>query len=184
MRFSSINVEGVNRAQSRYVLKELNSFGDENFDFDDFKAGYFKLLSDEAISEVLPETTFNEADSTFGLNLNVTIDDHPTFNLGGGLSTSVTSQLYGSMSYNHIGEVSQSFLLEGQVGKAYNNAQLLTRIQMATKVPMSFSLQLAYNNMNYYNTEYLFSATDKYTPALNKSIEFFGKLFCQQSCST
>jgi len=175
MRFSSINVEGVNRAQSRYVLKELNSFGDENFDFDDFKAGYFKLLSDEAISEVLPETTFNEADSTFGLNLNVTIDDHPTFNLGGGLSTSVTSQLYGSMSYNHIGEVSQSFLLEGQVGKAYNNAQLLTRLQMVTKVPMSFSLQLAYNNMNYYNTEYLFSATDKYTPALNKSIEFFGK---------
>lgn len=174
MSFGSIEVHGVNRTQSRYVLKELNSMDAETFDFNDFKSGYFKLLSDEAISEVLPTTTFNKADSTFRLDLNVNIDDHPTFNLGGGLSTSVTSQLYGSVSYNHIGKVSESFLLEGQVGKSYNNAQLLTRIQMATRVPMSFSLQLAYNNMNYFNSGYLFTS-DQYMPALNKSTEFFGK---------
>ena len=175
MVFTHVNVKGVNSAQQRYVLKELNSTGSERFDFNDFKSGYFKLLSDEAISEILPSTQFNAADSTFGLNLDVTIDDYPTFNLGGGLSTSITSQLYGSIQYNHIGEVSESFLLEGQVGKSYNNAQFLTSIQMATKVPMSFSLQLAYNNMNYFSSGYIYSS-DKYMPALNKSTEFFGKL--------
>jgi len=174
MLFSNVNVEGVNSAQQRYVLKELYSTGGEEFDFNDFKSGYFKLLSDEAISEIMPSTQFNESDSTFGLNLNVTIDDYPTFNLGGALSTSITSQLYGSIQYNHIGEASESYLLEGQVGKSYNNAQLLTRIQMATKVPMSFSLQFAYNNMNYFSSGYIYTS-DKYMPALNKCTEFFGK---------
>ena len=100
---------------------------------------------------------------------------YPTFSLGGGLSSSVSSQLYGSVSYSHIGEASESYLLEGQLGKAYNNAQLLTRIDMATRIPMSFSIQLAYNNMNYFKSGYIFSS-DKYMPALNKTVEFFGKI--------
>ena len=46
---------------------------------------------------------------------------------------------------------------------------------MATRIPMSFTVQLAYNNMNYFKSGYIFSS-DKYMPALNKTIEFFGKL--------
>ena len=175
MWFKRLNVYGLNSAQQRYVEKEFNPTGDELFDFENFKSGYFKLLSDDAVSEVLPETKFEPSDSTFTLNLNVSIDDHPTFSLGGGLSSSVSSQLYGSISYSHIGEASESYLLEGQLGKAYNNAQLLTRIDMATRIPMSFTVQLAYNNMNYFKSGYIFSS-DKYMPALNKTIEFFGKL--------
>lgn len=175
MLFNRVYVNGVNSAQRRYVVKEFNPTGDELFDYEDFKSGYFKLLSDDAVSEVLPETEFDPSDSTFTLNLNVSIDDHPTFSLGGGLSSSVSSQLYGSVSYSHIGEASESYLLEGQLGKAYNNAQLLTRIDMATRIPMSFSIQLAYNNMNYFKSGYIFSS-DKYMPALNKTVEFFGKI--------
>ena len=174
MWFNKLYVNGVNSAQQRYVAKEFNPTGNELFDFESFKSGYFKLLSDDAVSEVLPETQFDTSDSTFTLNLNVSIDDHPTFSLGGGLSSSVSSQLYGSVSYSHIGEASESYLLEGQLGKAYNNAQLLTRIDMATRIPMSFTMQLAYNNMNYFKSGYIFSS-DKYMPALNKTIEFFGK---------
>ncbi|MBO4560473.1 MAG: patatin-like phospholipase family protein [Bacteroidaceae bacterium] len=175
MWFNKVYVNGVNSAQQRYVVKEFNPTGNELFDFESFKSGYFKLLSDDAVSEVLPETVFDTSDSTFTLNLNVSIDDHPTFSLGGGLSSSVSSQLYGSVSYSHIGEASESYLLEGQLGKAYNNAQLLTRIDMATRIPMSLTLQMAYNNMNYFKSGYIFSS-DKYMPALNKTIEFFGKI--------
>ena len=173
--FRGVEVNGVNNAQRRYIKKELNATGDK-FSYEDFKSGYFKLLSDDAISEIIPTTEFSESDSTFTLNLNVKLDDHPTFSFGGGLSTSVSSQLYGSVSYNNIGEVAASYLLEGQFGRSYNNAQLLTRIDMATVIPMSLSVQLAYNNMNYFRSGAFIFSSDNYMPALNKEIEFFAKL--------
>ena len=172
--FNEVDVNGVNRAQKRYIQKELKAT-DGSFDFEDFKSGYFKLLSDDAISEIIPGTDYSESDSTFKLNLNVKLDDHPTFSLGGGLSTSVSSQLYGSVSYNHIGDASESYLLEGQLGRSYNNAQLLTRIDMATQIPMSFSIQLAYNSMNYFRSESFIFSSDKFMPALNKAEEYFVK---------
>ena len=175
LHFSDIEVNGVNQAQQRYIKKELNATGND-FSFQDFKYGYFKLLSDDAISEIIPTTDFTEADSTFTLKLNVKLDDHPTFSFGGGLSTSVSSQLYGSVSYSHIGEVSESYLLEGQFGRSYNNAQLTTRIDMAIAIPMSLSIQAGYNNMNYFRSGAFIFSSDKFNPAVNKTIEIFGKL--------
>ena len=175
LHFSDIEVHGVNQAQQRYIKKELNATGND-FSFQDFKYGYFKLLSDDAISEIIPTTDFTEADSTFTLKLNVKLDDHPTFSFGGGLSTSVSSQLYGSVSYSHIGEVSESYLLEGQFGRSYNNAQFTTRLDMAIAIPMSLSIQAGYNNMNYFRSGAFIFSSDKFNPAVNKTIEFFGKL--------
>ena len=173
--FRNVNISGVNNAQRRYIKKELNAT-DNKFDFEDFKSGYFKLLSDDAISEIIPTTDFLEEDSTFTLNLNVKLDDHPTFSFGGGLSTSVSSQLYAAASYSNIGEVSASYLVEGQFGRSYNNAQFTTRIDMATVIPMSLSVQLAYNNMNYFRSGAFIFSSDKFMPALNKKIEFFAKV--------
>ena len=173
--FHDIEVKGVNQAQQRYIKRELNAT-DNKFDYGDLKSGYFKLLSDDAISEIIPTTEFSEADSSFTLNIDVKLDDHPTFSFGGGLSTSVSSQLYGSVSYSHIGEVSESYLVEGQFGRSYNNAQLTTRIDMATVIPMSISIQAGYNNMNYFRSGAFIFSSDKFNPAFNKTIEFFGKV--------
>ena len=174
LKFSRIEVNGVNQAQQRYIKKEIKAEGGD-FSFENFKYGYFKLLSDDAISEIIPTTDYSQTDSTFTLKLNVKLDDHPTFSFGGGLSTSVSSQLYGSVSYSHIGEVSESYLLEGQFGRSYNNAQLTTRIDMAIDIPMSLSIQAGYNNMNYFRSGAFIFSSDKYNPAVNKTIEFFGK---------
>ena len=175
LRFRDVEVSGVNQAQKRYIQKELHASGN-SFGFEEFKAGYFKLLSDDAITEIVPNTTYSESDSTFGLDLKVTLDNYPTFYLGGGLSTSVSSQLYGSVAYNHIGEFSESYLLEGQLGRSYNNAQLFTRIDFPATIPMSLSIQIAFNNMNYFRSGSFMFSSDKYMPALNKTIEYFGKV--------
>ena len=175
MVFSSIEVSGVNSAQLRYISKEFNA-DKGKFDFEDFKMGYFKILSDEAIKKALPSTEMNPEDSTFNLKLDVTIDDHPTFDLGGCISSGNTSQLYGAVSYRHIGEASTTFNMEGQIGRVYNNAQFMMRNDLATRIPMALSLQFAYNNMNYFNSGTGFVSADNISPALNKEIEFFTKL--------
>ena len=172
--FIGVDVNGCSPVQQNYVRQEFNTDGDETFGFEDLKAGYFRLLSDEAFSDVMPRAVWSPADGAYRLGLDVSIDEHPTISLGGCLSTSISSQLYGGLSYRHISEASALYLLEGQAGKAYNNAQLLTRLELPTHVPMAFSIQFAYNNMNYFNSSYLFS--EDLMPALNKEIEFFSKL--------
>ena len=175
MIFSSIEVSGVNSAQRHYISKEINA-DKGRFDFEDFKMGYFKILSDEAIKKALPSTELNPEDSTFRLKLDVTIDDHPIFDLGGCISSGNTSQLYGAVSYRHIGEASTTFNMEGQIGRVYNNAQFMMRNDLATRIPMALSLQFAYNNMNYFNSGMGFISSDNISPALNKEIEFYSKL--------
>ena len=65
----------------------------EEFDYEQLKRGYFYLMSDDIIKEIIPKTEFNKLDSTYTLNLNVNINDNPMVDIGGALSTSFTSLL-------------------------------------------------------------------------------------------
>lgn len=173
-RFNEINVYGTrNKDQNEYIKRGIRMDQEDVFDYEQLKRGYFYLLSDDIIKEVIPKTEFNKSDSTYTLNLDVTLNDNPTVSVGGALSTSYTSQLYASLSYKQLGLQSVKYLLEGQIGKAYNNAQLTTRIELPIKVPVSFQFQFAYNNINYFRSNYIFKGD--LNPALNKESEFFVK---------
>lgn len=174
-RFKKINVTGTrNSEQSEYIKSGFKLDKDEEFDYEQLKRGYFYLLSDDIIKEIIPKTEFNSSDSTYTLNLDVNINDNPMIDIGGALSTSFTSQLYGAISYKMLDLQSVKYRLEGQIGKAYNNAQLTTQIELPIKVPISFQVQMAYNNINYFRSNYIFKGD--LNPALNKEIEFFTKL--------
>ncbi len=173
-RFNEINVYGTrNKDQNEYIKRGIRMDQENVFDYEQLKRGYFYLLSDDIIKEVIPKTEFNKSDSTYTLNLDVTLNDNPTVSVGGALSTSYTSQLYASLSYKQLGLQSVKYLLEGQIGKVYNNAQLTTQIELPIKVPVSFQFQFAYNNINYFRSNYIFKGD--LNPALNKESEFFVK---------
>ena len=173
-RFKKINVIGTKDSeQSEYIKMGFRLEKGEEFDYEQLKRGYFYLMSDDIIKEIIPKTEFNKLDSTYTLNLNVNINDNPMVDIGGALSTSFTSQLYGAISYKKLGLQSVKYRLEGQIGKAYNNAQLTTQIELPIRVPISFQAQFAYNNINYFRSNYLFKGD--LNPALNKEIEFFAK---------
>lgn len=171
--FKDIKVNGVSSVQADFIKSELKPENGNLFGFEQFKMGYFKLLSDDIINEVIPKTQFNPIDSTYTILLDVDIDENPMIHIGGGLSSSTSSQIYGAVSYKRMNEISVEYLLEGQMGRAYNNAQLLTRFDFAGKVPMAMSCQVAYNNMNYYKSNYVFE--DNGNPAINKEVEYFTK---------
>ena len=173
--FHDIQIEGVSDIQAEFIEREFRQDNSEgNFDYEGLKKGYFRLLSDNGIREIIPNTVYNPADSTFTLLLDVKLEDKPTIHIGGGLSTSSTSQLYAGLSYKHIGKYSIDCLLDGQVGRSYNDAQLTIRMDMARNISKALSLKIAYSNFNYYNQKYIFNNSDN--PAFNKDNEFFVKM--------
>lgn len=176
MVFRNIIVDGVSEHQAEFLEREFrqdNASG-EKFGFEELKRGYFRLLSDNGVKDIVPKASYNHADSTFSLILDVDLDDKMMLHLGGGLSTSSTSQLYAGISYKSVGNYSVDYLLDGQVGRAYNDAQFTIRLDMAKKTSKALSMKLAFSNFNFYNQKYIFTNSDN--PAFNKDNELFLKL--------
>lgn len=172
--FKDIEVTGATYEQGQFIEREFRQELGETFDYEGFKKGYFHVLSDDAIKEILPKTIFNPEDSTFTLNLDAKIDETPTLHVGIGLSSQTTSQLYAGISYKTVRDFSVEYLLDGQLGRAHNNARLQARYDLAGQIPMAFTVQLGVSSLNYYKQDFLL--TNAFNPAFNKDIEYFAKL--------
>lgn len=172
--FKTITISGATTQQHHYIMNEIRPAGHRYVRFKDFKEAYFRLMSEKAIKEIFPTMTYNPKDKTFDLHLDISMKDKIALSFGGGLSTNNINQIYYGLNYNHIGRHSTEVLLDGQFGRMYNNVQLMSRVNLSTKVPMSFRIIGAHSTMDYFKQSFLFSGST--TPALNKQVESFGKL--------
>ena len=175
IRFRNIYVRGATDEQRLYIKNEIRSSDDEYFSLDELRQAYFRLLSDNSISEIRPTAIYNPFDRSYDLQLDVTLEDNISLMLGGALSTGNISQVYYGFYFNHLGRRSTELLLDGQLGRTYNNVQLMARLNFLTdEMPISVRLLGAYSTIDYYKQDYLFSGSSE--PALNKERESFLKL--------
>ena len=172
--FKKINIEGANTLQSKYIQKEFHENDNEIFTYEDFKKGYFRLLSDNVISEIIPHAVYNPEDGTYDLNLKVKMEDNFSVRVGGSVASGSSNQVYFGLSYQDLNYYSKEFIFDGQVGKVYNNLQLSARIDFPTNIPTSYKFIASLSTFDYFKKDKLFSTKD--TPAFSKKKEQFAKL--------
>lgn len=172
-RFRKIEVEGATEEQAEYIKSEFHEKG-EIFDLQDCKSAYFRLLSGNIISEILPRAIYNPADSTFTLHLKIKSNPPFSLKMGGGISSTNSNQIYFGLHYRNLQKRSKEFILNGQLGKVYNNVQLSGRFDFTAKVPFSIKLIGSFSTFDYYNMRYLFSKEN--AVALNHEREAFVKM--------
>lgn len=173
LRFKEIKIKGATPQQQHYIKSEFRAEEGKIFTFSDCKRAYFRLLSGNIISSILPQAEYNPKDSTYTLHLDVEMNPAFSLKLGGALSTNNSNQIYAGLHYRNLNNHSKEFILDGQIGKIYNNIQLTSRIDFAGKVPMSLKLIGSYSTFDYYNMKYLFSRDNPI--ALNYKNESFFK---------
>lgn len=174
-RFKNIDITGANNLQSKYIRKEFHDKDGEEFTLEDVKRAYFRLLSDNTISEIIPHAVYNPNDSTYDLKLNVTMTPNLSLRVGGNLGTNKSNQVYFGASYQDLNYYSKEFSIDGQAGRAYNNLQLGARIDFPTRLPTSYRFIASISTFDYYKEGgRLFSGDD--TPAFNKKKEEFVRL--------
>lgn len=171
-RFKEIVVNGVNEEQKKHIIKEFKKSG-ETFDYQECKRGYYSLLSGEIIESILPHAVYNEKDSTYTLHLDVTMNPAFTVKMGAAVSTSISNQIYLGLHFRNLHRHSKEFILDGQVGKVYNNVQASGRIDFLTDLPISLKVIGSYSTIHYYNIKYVFSKEN--SVALNHQREMFAK---------
>lgn len=175
--FRNIFIRGTKSNQRRYLSSEIRPAGHTFFTLDDFRRGYFRLMSDNTITEIRPTAIYRPHDRTFDLDLDVSMDESLMLMLGGAFSTSSINQIYYGVYYNLLGRSSLELQLDGQVGHIYNNVQFMTRVGVPSEVPLSFRMLASYSTIDYHRQDYLFLSSTA-SAALNRETEAFVKLKC------
>ena len=173
-RFRDIYIEGANPQQHAYIKKEFHDEDHEVFTYEDLKRGYFRLLSDNMISEIIPHAVYDPKTDLYSLHLKVKMEDNFSVRMGGSVSTTSSNQIYLGLGYQNLNYYSKEITLDGQIGKVYNNAQLMAKIDLPTRVPTSYRLIASLSTFDYYKKDKLFSKNDK--PSFNSKDERFVKL--------
>lgn len=173
-RFRDIYIEGANPQQQAYIKKEFHDEDHEVFTYEDLKRGYFRLLSDNMISEIIPHAVYDSENDLYSLHLKVKMEDNFSVRMGGSVSTTSSNQIYLGLGYQDLNYYSKEITLDGQIGKVYNNAQLMAKIDLPTRIPTSYRLIASLSTFDYYKKDKLFSKNDK--PSFNFKDERFVKL--------
>lgn len=173
-RFRDIYIEGANPQQQAYIKKEFHDEDHEVFTYEDLKRGYFRLLSDNMISEIIPHAVYDPKTDLYSLHLKVKMEDNFSVRMGGSVSTTSSNQIYLGLGYQNLNYYSKEITLDGQIGKVYNNAQLMAKIDLPTRVPTSYRLIASLSTFDYYKKDKLFSKNDKLS--FNSKDERFVKL--------
>ena len=173
-RFRDIYIEGANPQQQAYIKKEFHDEDHEVFTYEDLKRGYFRLLSDNMISEIIPHAVYDSENDLYSLHLKVKMEDNFSVRMGGSVSTTSSNQIYLGLGYQDLNYYSKEITLDGQIGKVYNNAQLMAKIDLPTRIPTSYRLIASLSTFDYYRKDKLFSKNDK--PSFNSKDERFVKL--------
>ena len=173
-RFRDIYIEGANPQQQAYIKKEFHDEDHEVFTYEDLKRGYFRLLSDNMISEIIPHAVYDTESDLYSLHLKVKMEDNFSVRMGGSVSTTSSNQIYLGLGYQNLNYYSKEITLDGQIGKVYNNAQLMAKIDLLTRIPTSYRLIASLSTFDYYKKDKLFSKNDK--PSFNSKDERFVKL--------
>lgn len=173
-RFRDIFIKGANEQQQAYIKKEFHDEAHEVFTYEDFKRGYFRLLADNMISEIIPHAVYDPQTELYELHLKVKMEDNFSARLGGSVSTTGSNQIYFGVGYQNLNYYPKEIIFDGQLGKIYNNVQLMAKIDFPTRIPTSYRFIASVSTFNYYEKDKLFSRNDK--PSFNSKDERFLKL--------
>lgn len=173
-RFRDIYIEGANPQQQAYIKKEFHDDPHTIFTYEDLKRGYFRLLADNMISEIIPHAVYDPKSDLYSLHLKVKMEDSFSVRIGGSVSTTSSNQIYLGVGYQNLNYYSKELTIDGQIGKVYNNAQFMARIDLPTRIPTSYRLIASISTFDYYKKDKLFSKHD--IPSFNSKDERFLKL--------
>ncbi len=174
LRFRRILIDGANYQQKNYISKAFHSSENDIFSLEDFRKGYFRLMADNMISEIIPHAIYNPTDYTYDLHLKVKLEDDLALRVGGNVGSNGANQIYLGATYHNLNNYAKEVSVDGQVGQIYNNLQVAGRMDLSTHIPASFRLVGSLSAFDYYKQEKLFTSGN--TPVFNKKKEQFVKL--------
>lgn len=173
LKFSGIEVHGVTDDQKEYILKVLRHSDKRFYTLEEIKIGYFKLLADKKITEIIPHAIYDKESDTFRLILDVEMENSISISIGANLSSTISNQLYFGAGYQVLDKFHQRYNAEAYIGKVLNAISLNSVFYFTGQTPQYLSTELSNLNYNFFQGEKLFYKDDR--PAFIMQHEYFLK---------
>ncbi|NDP20232.1 MAG: patatin [Paludibacter sp.] len=149
LTFQDMKISGVDSIQEKYLLR---LFGHKKtfFGLEDFKKGYCKLISDDRVTEVVPQAIYDSTTQKFHLKLDIEAHDQLKVSVGGNLSTSNANQLYVGLKYQNLNKIPTTISIDAQTGEIYSGIEIGTRIEIPSWTNMFLKLSADIHKSDYY----------------------------------
>ncbi|WP_026898715.1 patatin-like phospholipase family protein [Daejeonella oryzae] len=160
LTFSSVKATGVNSSQKNYVERVFNS-NSKDLSLESVKKGYYKLVADDNFETVYPRISYQPQKDAYDFELQVQPQKNFNVDLGGVVSTRPLSNAYMGLQYNFLHSNSYTFTANFYSGSFYESAQITSRMDIPTHVPIFLETEFTYNHWNYLNTSQIFVENSK-----------------------
>ncbi len=128
LTFAHLEITGVNEKQEPYLHSFFHRNEQDSISYESFQKGYFQLLADEAIAEVIPHVTYDKKEKDYTLHLQIRTRDQLRLSIGGNITTASPLQAYIGFQYQDLFRFPLTALFDAQIGNTYNAASLNARV--------------------------------------------------------
>src|SRR5574344_406896 len=143
--------EDLNKSQRSYVRRTIREDRLENFDFDQFKRGYFRVIASNTVKTFYPDYEQIPGDSLFFLKIKATKAAPWNFYLGGNISSSSLNQGYMGASYMRMSSMPWRVYFGANIGKYYKGANLRFRKDIGINPLAYYDIETIIHQFDYYN---------------------------------
>lgn len=151
LNIKAISVQGIEGNKKHYISNFILQGMEQNvLNTKTLKRNYISLYADRNIKEIQPSLYYNNFFEAYVLNLNVKTKRYLNFELGGHLSTSPTSFVYGGLNYSFLNHNAYYLHFNTYLGRYYNSYSFLGKIDFATKKPFYIEFEANQNHWNFY----------------------------------
>lgn len=152
LNIGQVALKGLNREQERYAANMLES--DRLISIDQFKADYYRLLSNEVFVRLYPRARYDAERGCFTMLLDAQLRHTIDLGLGLNISSSMGTEAFISANYQWLRRSSNMLYGNIYLGRFYNSAKLSYIRTIATSIKMPLSLQghVVVNRLNYHRS--------------------------------
>jgi len=173
LKYKNIYIAGIDTLRKKYIENTFHTNG-KVFDNEEFKKGYFKLISDDKIAEVIPRAVFNDSTNLFDLRMRVKTKDQLKLSVGGNISSYASNQAYFGLMYQNLKDYAQTAYIDAQFGRVYNGLGVGTRVDIPTRHSWYMKLAFLLHRFDFYEGNKVFYDDDR-TSYFNQ-FEVYSKL--------
>ncbi len=174
--FDSVAVSGVTAPQARYVTRIFDNDADaDTFGITQARAAFYRAVSPGRFSTLTPHADYDSISGLFRLRLDGTVKRSFDVAGGGFITSSTTSFLFLSGTYNNLTSHITTANVSAWLGQSYMAAYGSLSHGLSTPIPMNIGLQTAIMRHKFNEDEKLFY--DWSSPAFITKSQFYANLY-------
>lgn len=148
--FNDYEVSGLNKSQKKYVLNYFPRKDTANIV--KVRKSYLRLLTDHAIQNIYPMSSFNDTSGYFSLNLDVKKESNIVLKFGGLISSNPINEAFAEINYKHFQRMAITTNANLYAGRFYSSGLLGLRLDFPSLPQYALYGRIILNQWDYFRT--------------------------------